>query len=693
MNPRNMYEAYEIASLWRPEKRDELLGNVVRSVFADHESEGGFAVIRDYGQERIVHFDTKLGTISAAQGLSQHNEPTNLRTPFSPTGEHRIDLRDHNLWLVDTTSGEEQQLTSDGTSDYPYGQGRQAKPYDEFMKRPVYLWSPDGRYVVTQRLNLTDVNTVPITEAAPRDGGLPKVHRFADGFPGDARVPQVELLIINSLTGSVAPVDLEPISATHTSPLMRRDLWWSESTGKLYLVHSTRDWLQLSLVEIDPVSGATRTLIHEEGNRRIRPNLMFHQVPNVAINDTSGNATEAIWFSECDGWGHLYLYDTTTGDCKQQITSGELLISRLLRVDWGSRTVWASIAGLVDIDVYRETICKVDIDSGNLSVITDDQLDHRVLMMPESIDSHPWYIDAASTVSNPTRYTVRSWNGDILVDLGSIDTSRLEATGWQAPERFTAKAADGKTDICGTIFFPPNFDPAKTYPVIDHVYPGPQMHRSVPYFEGDEVEPYAALGMIGITIDGRGTPMRERAFFDQSWRNVGAGSGLEDHVVAIQELATTRPWIDPNNVAVHGRSAGGFATARALELFPDFFKVGIAAAGRFEGRMVMAMIMEMYDDPYDSESWRRASAIEHAGDITGKFLIVHGELDVDCSIHHAYRLIDRMIEADQDFDLLVIPGDDHVFSHRGNYVERRIWDYLTEHVLHTKPPKGFRISD
>lgn len=325
-------------------------------------------------------------------------------------------------------------------------------------------------------------------------------------FPGDEHVPKVDILIIDTHEGTIIQTDLAPIAATHTSPLLRRDFWWSEATGKLYLVHSTRDWLKLSFIEIDPTTGLSRTLVHEEAERRIRPNLMFHQAPNVAVNAEESDASEVIWSSERDGWGHLYLYDASTGACKHQITRGPWLVSQILRVDWDTRSLWASVAGLINEDIYRETICKIHIDTGELTRITDDHYDHRVVMVPESPTSHPWFIDSASTVSEPTRYTVRSWDGEILANFGSIDCSRLESTGWRPPERFQLKAADGDTDIFGTIFFPPRFNESATYPVIDHVYPGPQTHRSVPYFSHDEVEPFAALGMIGITIDGRGTP-------------------------------------------------------------------------------------------------------------------------------------------------------------------------------------------
>ena len=174
---------------------------------------------------------------------------------------------------------------------------------------------------------------------------------------------------------------------------------------------------------------------------------------------------------------------------------------------------------------------------------------------------------------------------------------------------------------------------------------------------------------------------------------LGGGSGLDDHVAVILELARTRPWMDLDRVAVYGHSAGGFAATRAMELFPDVFQFGIAAAGRHDGRLVMAMIMEAYDDPADLESWARASAIEPAGDITGKLLLVQGELDHAVSIHHTYRLIDRLIAANRDFDLLVVPGDDHVFSRHGRYVERRQWDWYVRHLLHLEPPAGFAIAD
>ena len=423
-----------------------------------------------------------------------------------------------------------------------------------------------------------------------------------------------------------------------------------------------------------------------------RDSLVANQAPNVRVlTSADGVAAEVVWFSERDGWGHLYLHDAVTGKMIRQITAGPCVVQEIVHIDPDARTLLVSVSGLIADDPYRRTYCRVNLDSGGLERVTDDALNHRPLVPDPAIQ--PGFIDFASTVDTPPVATVRDWSGQVIMELERAGGSSLIAIGWQAPQRFAATGADGETVIHGTLFLPPDFDPEQRYPVLDHLYPGPQDHRAMPYFGPDEIEPMVALGLVGVTIDGKGTPGRGREFNDASWRNIGGGSGLDDHVAVIRELARTRPWMDLDRVAVYGHSAGGFAATRAMELFPDVFQFGIAAAGRHDGRLVMAMIMEAYDDPADLESWARASAIEPAGDITGKLLLVQGELDHAVSIHHTYRLIDRLIAANRDFDLLVVPGDDHVFSRHGRYVERRQWDWYVRHLLHLEPPAGFAIAD
>jgi YD repeat-containing protein len=676
---------YERAARLRPQVRHRLVDGSIDRVqwFADRP---GF-VVESRGPDGIVRtaFEIASGqrdVLAAAPG-----------GPFFEAAPRDVSLTsvEDDLWLTAGAGAAPVRLTADGVPERSWSSALQAiSSGGPAPPAPIAVWSPDGRYAVTQRSDYRGVRATPITESAPEGGGDPLLHLVRAPFPGDAAVPLAEVFVVDVAARAVLPAAVPPLACTHSSPLRRGDVWWNTRGTRFYVVESSRDWLHLTLWEVDPASGEARVLLREDGGRRIRPAQSFHQRPNVRVlTDAAGNASEIVWFSERDGWGHLYRYDAS-GRLLGQITRGDFVVQEILHLDPVARTLLILVSGLVAADPYRQTPCAVPLEGGELRRLTDDHLDHRAIVPPDP-DLHGGYIDCASTVDTPPVATFRGWNGAPVLEVARADVSALEATGWQRPQRFRAVAADGSTPIYGTLFLPPDFDPAQRYPVLDHVYPGPQMGRCDPSFAADDVEPMAALGIVGVAVDGRGTPGRSRAFYDHSWENVGAAAGIEDHVAAIRHLASTRPWMDAARVGVYGRSAGGFGAARAMELFPDFYRVGIAASGRFEGRIVMGMILEAYDHPTDAAAWARASAIPAAGAITGKLLVVHGELDRAVTIHHALRLIDRLIEANRDFDLLVVPGDDHVYTRRRTYVERRMWDYLTRHLLQREPPASFRI--
>ncbi|MGE0540043.1 MAG: prolyl oligopeptidase family serine peptidase [Dehalococcoidia bacterium] len=610
----------------------------------------------------------------------------------APPGVSLTSIAD-DLWLIDGSDTELIRLTTDGVPERSWSSALQSiSSGGPTQVAPVALWSPDGRYAVTQRSDYRGVRGTPITEAVPDGGGDPLLHLVHAPFPGDTAIPLAEVFVVDVETRTLIPTAVPPLACTHSSPLRRGDVWWNASGTRFYVIESSRDWLQLTLWEVDPTSGEARVLLREDGERRIRPAQSFHQRPNVRVlTDAAGNASEIVWFSERDGWGHLYRYDTS-GRLLGQITRGDVVVQEIMHLDAAARTLLILVSGLVEADPYRQTPCEVPLEGGELRRLTDDDLDHRAIVPPNP-DLQGGFIDIASTVDTPPVAIFRGWNGAPVLEVARVDIAALEAIGWQRPQRFQTIAADGSTPIYGTLYLPPDFDPSQRYPVLDHVYPGPQMGRSNPYFTADDIEPMVALGIIGVTIDGRGTPGRSRPFYDHSWENVGAASGIEDHVAAIRQLASTRPWMDLERVGVYGRSAGGFGAVRAMERFPDFYRVGIAASGRFEGRIVMGMILEAYDHPTDAGVWARSSSIPDAGAITGKLLVVHGEMDRAVTMHHPLRLIDRLIEANRDVDLLIVPGDDHVYTKRHRYVERRVWDYLTRHLLHREPPATFRIRE
>jgi dipeptidyl-peptidase-4 len=286
--------------------------------------------------------------------------------------------------------------------------------------------------------------------------------------------------------------------------------------------------------------------------------------------------------------------------------------------------------------------------------------------------------------------TVRDWSGRVLVELERADVSRLEATGWTAPERFRVTAADGVTDLYGVLYRPRNFDPAGRYPVVDTLYPGPQVTRVAPSFDpggmGLDAEPLAALGFVVVALDGRGTPGRSKAFHDASVGNLADAGSLADHVAALEQLARTRPWMDLDRVGAFGHSGGGFAAARAMLDHPDVYSVGVALSGSHDARFFNPGFVETYDGADNPTAWARTSNVDLADRLVGKLLLVHGELDDQVHPDHTMRLTDRLVAAGKDFELLLVPGAEHTFLDCLAYVRTRCWDFLVRELLGSQPP-------
>jgi len=290
-----------------------------------------------------------------------------------------------------------------------------------------------------------------------------------------------------------------------------------------------------------------------------------------------------------------------------------------------------------------------------------------------------------------------------MLELERSDAALLYQAGWEPPERFTVKAADGTTDLYGVLYRPHGFDPDARYPVLDDIYPGPQIPAVSVRFRNDvgwrsisaNGASMAALGFAVVVVDGRGTPLRDKAF-QEHCRGERDGENLDDHVAAIRQLAETRPWLDLDRVGIYGHSGGGRASTQALLRQPDFFKVAVSSCGDHDDLVYHAAWGEKYiargDDPgadgvYDSR--RNAAHIER---LRGKLLLIHGECDDNVHPYLTLRLVDALMAANKDFDLLVVPNADHwMLPHRAYYLRRR-WDYFVRH-LHGEEPPSYRIAD
>ncbi|MFE4197092.1 DPP IV N-terminal domain-containing protein [Paenarthrobacter sp. NPDC056912] len=610
----------------------------------------------------------------------------------SPDGKWVAFRRDHNVWVRSVDTDEETAITTDGSADLSYAcdadsigsRFRLAKL--GLRERPRLMWSPDSSRILTHQIDQRPVEWMHLVESVPADGSRPRLHSYRYALPGEP-LPQAEWVVLDVAARSVVR-GAGTFNLEYASPLLTAVAWWAADGATVYHLDTARDQLTLRLVALDPATGELRTLITESDSTRVEP----AQVGPPLVKVLAGGQ-EALWYSQRDGWGHLYRYDLATGEPVEQLTKGELAVQQILHVDETERVAYLTVSGLVPNDPYCRTLVKVSLDGGELTRLTDDHLDHEVSTDPAG----QWFVDSASTVNTPPTITLRDRNGTVVMELERADITRLLAAGWTAPERIRALAADGVTEIFGVLHKPYGFDPTKSYPVIDHPYPGPQIHRVRPGFDqggyASESEAMVALGFAVFAIDGRGTPGRDKAFHDYSWRNMGGAGGLEDHVAALKQLGTERPWLDLDRVGIFGLSGGGFATARALLTFPDFYRVGVAEAGNHDNRFYIAGWAEIYDGPYDPEAGARLSNTELAANLTGKLMLVHGDMDDNVTPHLTMRLVDALIEANRDFDLLIVPGVEHSFYGRRQYVTRRRWDYFVRHLMNVEPPTNYRIPE
>ncbi|PYS22345.1 MAG: S9 family peptidase, partial [Acidobacteria bacterium] len=466
------------------------------------------------------------------------------------------------------------------------------------------------------------------------------------------------------------------------------DVQWSADGTQLAFISSSRDHKRAQLRVADAASGKVRDVFEEK----------------VATYFEGGNdhanwyflpaSNEVIWFSERDDWGQLYLYDLKTGTLKNQITSGEGNVSQLLKVDEKNRLVYfLGVGKEKGRDPYFIHLYRIGLDGKNLTLLTPEDAAHNVTL---SSGGH-FFVDSYSKPDTPPVAVVRDADGKLVSTLEKADVSRLVAAGWKPPMSFTVKARDGMTDIYGLMYRPTNFDPGRKYPIVNHIYPGPQTgsvgSRNFSASRGD-TQALAELGFIVVEIDGMGTPWRSKKFHDAYFGDMGDNT-LPDQVAAMKQLAQQYSWIDIDRAGIYGHSGGGYAAADAMFRYPDFFKVGISEAGNHDNRN--------YEDDW-GEKWqgllRRTTDGEtnydnqanqnFAKNLKGKLLLAHGTMDDNVPPDNTLLVVSELIKANRDFDLLLLPNRNHGFGN-DSYMVRRRWDYFVRYLLGAEPPHEYEM--
>ncbi|GAA4905420.1 dipeptidyl aminopeptidase/acylaminoacyl peptidase [Actinomycetospora succinea] len=602
----------------------------------------------------------------------------------SPDGRRVAFARDGNVWVRDRDGGEEVALTDDAEPGLAYGAANAPMAMGTLLRSfglgPLFhaTWSPDSTRLLVHRLDERGLPEQVLVESVPAGGGRPVEHRLPYPMPGDEAHPTMTWHVLDVAARTRVDGQDAPEPAVHGTAFVYA--WWSADGDTVHYLRQSRDARTLHLRRLDPATGATTTLVTETAATRVDATPQLGEPTMTHVLATG----EILWWSQRDGWGHLWLY-SPDGEATQ-VTSGSWQIRGVLRVDEERRQVWFVAGGLHD-DPYIRQIARIGLDGTGFVRLTDDDLDHDAVAPPGG----GYVVDSASSPSTPPRTRVLDEDGEVLVELEAPGTDALRAEGWTPPERFRATAADGRTPVFGLLWRPHGFDPERPYPVIDHVYPGPQNHRALPAFDSPhqgEPEALAALGFAVVAIDGRGTAGRSKAFHDHSYGDLGNAGALDDHVAAIRELRRRHPWLDTDRVGITGHSAGGFAAARGLLAHPEFYRVAVAVSGNHDDTYGLQMWAEHYHGDADLSS---LSTPALAANLQGKLLLIHGELDETVLVSQTYRLADALIAADEDVDMLIVAGGDHAILHRRHHVFRRTWDYFVRH-LHGQEPPRYRLA-
>ena len=683
-----------------------------------------FNAFRFVSDKHAIEFrlgaDRWVCQIKSAQCSKQ---PASGEHPFevvSPDGKWAAFVRDFNVWIRPTGGGEEIALTQDGAEFNSYATfSGYALVWMKLVRLGLplptqVLWSPDSKHLLTYRVDDRKVKTLSLLQAVPEDGSMrPKVYTFRYPMPGDEDLPSGQLVVLDVATRQQRLLDAPPFIALFASPMQKHDAWWAADSKSIYNIRYDRYHKNAILYKMDSNTGSAAELLHESSATFLEftPEYFEKELANTLENG------DVVWYSQRDGWGHLYLYNGS-GKLLNQITRGEWNVRSIARIDETHKLIYFLAGGREKgRDPNEVVLYSVHFDGSGLRMLTPEDGDHElphglgVLKLPDALitdaerlrfsASGRYFVDTYSRPNTAPVFVVRTAAGRLIKKLEEADLSKLIAGGYTPVEPFKVVAADGITPIYGNLFRPSNFDPSKQYPIIDSIYPGPMDTRVgknfgqalFGTFDAFQTQSLAELGFIVVTIDGRGTALRSKAFMDYAYGHLERASDLEDHIAGMRQLAARYPYMDLARVGAEGISGGGYATAHALLAYPDFYKVGVSASGNQEQRAYLSGWAEMYLGPLkDNEpAYLAAANSTLAGNLKGKLLLVHGEMDENVSPTLTLKLADALIKANKDFDLLYMPNEGHGAG-LSPYAVRREWDYFVRNLLGAEPPAGYDLG-
>lgn len=626
-------------------------------------------------------YDLATNVLTKSTGATPHHNSEN--GVLSPDKKFVAYIKDYNLWVKDLTDNKETQLTTDGVKDFGYATDNAGW---KFSDQPILRWSPDSKKIATFQQDERNVGEMYLVST---NVGHPKLTAWRYPLPGDKNIVTIQRVIIDVPTATVIRLQIpaDPHRGTLSDDISSSgtfdDVDWSEDAAQLAFVSTSRDHKVEKIRIADATTGAVKDIFEETVATQ-------YESGQGAINWRYLPRTkEFIWYSERDNFGHLYLYDAVTGKMKTQITKGDFVVTKLLKVDAAKRELYFLTCGNEKKNPYFSQLCKVKMNGTGFQVLTPEEGNHSIAFSPVQ----NYFVDTYSQPDVPPVTVLRHIDGQKIKDIATADISELAASGWKAPIPVTLKAGDGVTDVYGLVFTPTKMVAGKKYPVIDYIYPGPQGgsvgNWSFAASRNDN-QSLAELGSIVVVLEGTSNPLRSKSFHDMSYGNMAINT-LPDQIAAIRQLAQIYP-MDTSKVGIWGHSGGGFATACAMFKYPDFFKVGIAESGNHENRNYEDDWGERYNGLAENSDYAAQANALYAKNLKGKLFLIHGMMDENVPPSNTLLVVDALTQANKDFDLLLLPQSRHGYGPLSPYVMRRRWDYFAKNLFGLQPPHEYQLG-
>ncbi len=626
---------------------------------------------------------------AGAAGAATGRRRGGANESLSPDGKKAAFIKDWNLWVRDVESKKETQLTFDGIKDFGYATDNAGWTHSD---RPILLWSPDSKKIATFQQDQRHVSTMYLVST---NVGAPRLEEWKYPLPQDTAIVKIHRVIIEVDNPKVIRLKMGPdehrgtLSDDIASSGGYDDNEWNADGTKLFFVGTSRDHKVEKVRIADAATGDVREVFTE------KVATQYESGQGTINNRFLDKTNEIIWYSERDDWGHLYMYDAISGKLKYQITKGAWVVTQLLKVDETNKVLYFMANGREPgRDPYYAHFYSVNFDGSNLKLLTPEDGNHNITFSPDG----KYFTDNYSQPHVPPVSVLRDIKGKLIAELERTDISKLLATGWKPAEPIKVKSADGKWDLYGLMFKPRDFDPAKKYPIVNYVYPGPQGggvgSRNFGPSRGDH-QALADLGFLVVIIDGSCNPDRSKSFHDACYGNMGDNT-LPDQIAGIKQLAAARPYMDIDKVGIWGHSGGGFATADAMFTFPDFYKVGISESGNHDNRNYEDDWGERYigleeKGPDGISNYAKQANQMNAANLRGKLMLAHGGMDDNVPPYNTYLVVEQLQKANKDFDLVVFPNARHGYGADALYMTRKRWDYFGKNLMGAEVPKEYKI--